>query len=122
MQFHKFRLSIGEIELSEEDIRLIKPQIDKAFVGLEQDEYEKLKESKPDEIKMALENMDDDELLYIAKVNDQKKPDNRYRPDSFSQKIYRELFKRKGDLGYKQLNHLSTIQRKYLTSLGLKER
>jgi hypothetical protein len=116
----KIKLSFGETGLTEQDIRDLKPEIDKAFLNLNQDEYTKLKNSTKTVIEETFENMTDEELLKFAKVNDLHKREH-YIVDSFTQKIYAELFKRIG-LGHKQLRTLSFKQRKYLKSLGLRDR
>lgn len=79
-----------------------------------------LKISEPKIIREALESMSDEQLIEFAKENDQHKRKG-YRPDAFTQKIFAELFKRKG-LGYKQLGHLSSIQARYIESLGIESR
>ncbi|WP_347216666.1 hypothetical protein [Chryseobacterium sp.] len=118
MKTFKVKLSIGEVILTEDDIRLLKARIDKEFITIDQTPYEELKASKNEVIEKTLKEMGDDELLQLAKVNDLHRPEG-YYTDEFSRSIYSEMFKRKG-LGYKALRRLSAKQREYLTSLGLR--
>ncbi|ASK29698.1 hypothetical protein CEY12_06090 [Chryseobacterium sp. T16E-39] len=109
------KLSSGlEVTLTEEDKKLI----DEKFANLDENLYSILKVSSPDQIKAVLEKMTNEELLQFAKLNDQEIEET-YYPDPFSQKIYSEIFKR-NNLGFKQLRKLSSIQRDFLKSLGLK--
>ncbi|WP_312394787.1 hypothetical protein [Chryseobacterium sp.] len=119
----KIKLSTGkEIELTAEELKELKPIIDKEFASLDENLYLKLKWSKPEIIREALENMALDELIEFAKFNDsQIEYSPGYRADAFTTKIRQELFKRHG-LGYKQAFHLSFKQRDFLKSLGLKEK
>ncbi|NML69996.1 hypothetical protein HHL23_09305 [Chryseobacterium sp. RP-3-3] len=119
MKTVKYTLVNGqEIELTPEDIKLLKPVLDEAFANLDDIIYKKLKVSTPDEIREALAAMTNEELLRLAEQNDPHRRDGR-RPDAFSTKIFQEMFKRAG-YGYKQLSHMSFKQRNYLASLGLR--
>lgn len=115
----KVKLESGlEVDLTSNDIRMLKALIDKEFLTIDQTPYDKLKASKNEVIEQTIKEMTDQELLELAKVNDLHRPEGYYN-DPFSQKIYSEIFKRKG-IGHKQLRRLSVKQRQYLVSLGLR--
>jgi hypothetical protein len=114
----KVTLSFGEVDLTPEDIKILKPIVDREFDNLDETIYKRLKVSTPAEIVEALGDMTDEQLLQFAKVNDLYRR-NGYRVDAFTQKIYRELFLR-NNLGYKQIGHLSNKQRNFLESKGLR--
>ena len=115
-----FTLSSGiEIELTKEDMEQLKPMIDKALANLDDNLYDRLKNSDSKFIEVELEKMNDLELVEFAKVHDEQTEMKLLHLDSFSKKIYSELFKRAG-LGFKNVRHLSFTQRDYLKSIGLK--
>lgn len=120
MQPLKYTLSSGiEIQLSEDDVKGLKTLIDQEVLKLEFDFYENLKRSTPAIIENELSKMSDSDLIPFARVHDAKTELNLMRLDSFSKKIYRELFKRAG-LGHKQVRSLSRKQLQYMDSIGLK--
>lgn len=117
-----FTLSSGiEIELSKEDMEQLKPLIDKALANLDDRLYERLKKADSTVVAEELQKLNDLELIEFAKVHDGQTEMNLLHLNSFSKKIYSELFRRAG-LGYKKLRHLSFTQRDYLSSLGLKSK
>lgn len=122
MKTINFKLSSGiEIELSKDDMEQLKPLIDNALANLDVNLYERLKKSESKIITETLGEMNDLELIEFAKIHDAQTVMNMLHLDSFSKKIYSELFKR-ADIGFKQVSHLSFKQRNYLHSLGLKSR
>ncbi|MCT2409978.1 hypothetical protein NZD88_20680 [Chryseobacterium antibioticum] len=107
-------LTTGEIVLTMDEIRLIKPIIDKAFADLDESIYGRLLAEEPTKVKEELINLGYDKLIALAKINDKEKG-----PRSFTKKIRSEIFKRHG-LGYKQLTTcMSSKQRNLLKELGL---
>lgn len=122
MKIINFKLSSGiEIELSKKDMEGLKPIIDSALANLDVNLYERLKKSESKIITENLGEMNDLELIEFAKIHDAQTVMNMLHLDSFSKKIYSELFKRAG-IGFKQVSHLSFKQRNYLRELGLKSR
>lgn len=121
MKTFTIKLSNDEIVVSEEDIKLGMPQWENAFNSLGDSGYSRIKAMKGSEIVLELENMPDGDLYQLAKENDKHIEYKTYHADSFTIKIRQELFKRKG-LGYKQVGHLSKVQRNYLGTLGLKNK
>ena len=120
MKTIKFILSSGiEIELTKEDIEQLKPMIDKALANLDDNLYDRLKNSDSKFIEAELQKLNDLELVEFAKIHDEQTEMRLLHLDSFSKKIYSELFKRAG-LGFKNVRHLSFTQRDYLKSIGLK--
>ncbi|KNB60992.1 hypothetical protein [Chryseobacterium sp. Hurlbut01] len=116
----KFTLSSGiEIELSKDDMEQLKPMIDKALANLDDDLYDRLRNSDSKIIEAELEKLNNLELVEFAKIHDAQTEMKLLHLDSFSKKIYSELFKRAG-LGFKNVRHLSFTQRDYLKSIGLK--
>lgn len=89
------------------------------IANLEGNIYENLKKSDSKLLIETLEKMNDLELIELAKIHDGQTEMNLLNIDSFSKKIYSELFKRAG-IGFKQVSHLSYRQRNHLESLGLK--
>ncbi|WP_159479822.1 hypothetical protein [Chryseobacterium sp. 18068] len=122
MKKFEITLSVGNLIFTEDDIISLKSFVDNCFLELNQDDYKKLKRSSKEVIEKTLEKMTNDQLIEFANINDIYRKEIAYRPDSFTQKIYREIFKRKEGMGFKQLGHLSSKQREYLESLGLKSR
>lgn len=115
----KYKLSNGqEIELTEEDVKNLKPIIDEAFLKLDESVYKRLKGSSPTEIVAELAEMSDDNLLNLAKSNDLS-PRSGSVHKSFTIKIWAELFKRNG-IGKPTGRHLSFKQSAFLEGLGLK--
>ncbi|AZA73591.1 hypothetical protein [Chryseobacterium indoltheticum] len=122
MKTINFKLSSGiEIELSNKDMEELKPLIDSALANLDVNLYERLKKSESKIITETLEKMNDLELIEFARIHDAQTVMNMLHLDSFSKKIYSELFKRAG-IGFKQVSHLSFKQRNYLKELGLKSK
>lgn len=122
MKTINFKLSSGiEIELSKKDMEGLKPIIDSAIANLDVNLYERLKKSESKIITETLGKMNDLELIEFARIHDAQTVMNMLHLDSFSKKIYSELFKRAG-IGFRQVSHLSFKQRNYLKELGLKSR
>lgn len=122
MKTINFKLSSGiEIDLSKKDMEELKPIIDSALANLDVNLYERLKKSESKTITENLEKMNDLELIEFARIHDAQTVMNMLHLDSFSKKIYSELFKRAG-IGFKQVSHLSFKQRNYLKELGLKSK
>lgn len=120
MEKLKVSLSFGEIELTNEDIKKLKPIIDTAYTQLDESVYNGLKWEKADIVKERLDKMSDDELLEVAKLDDEN-PLQGYTSQVLTKRILSELFKRNG-IGWKQVGHLSRKQREFLESKGLKPR
>lgn len=106
------------IELTPEDIRNFKPQIDKAFENLDSLDNFQFRNLPKQEIEKKLEEMTFGELYQFAKENEEFMTFKHYQADQVTRQIWKELCKRKG-LGWKQLLRLSKIQTEYLESLGL---
>lgn len=107
-----------QIHLTEVDVKNLKPIIDKAFANLDDNLYHNLKVSNKETIEITLKSMSEEQLIEFAKTNDLFKIKHSYKQDSFTQKIFREIFIRKG-IGYKQIRHLSRKQRNLIESLGI---
>lgn len=119
MRTVKYTLESGqEIELSPEDIKGLKQILDKEFENLDENILKKLKWANPKSIQSELENLPDDKLLDLAKLNDLS-PISGHNATVLTNKIRSELFKRNG-LGYKQTGYLSLKQRNFLESKGLR--
>ena len=121
MEATKFTLADGkEIMLTAEDVKVLKPQIDKAIADLDESIHESLKWRKRDEVEKTLESLSSEKLLQLAILNDERFQGGE-RDRTLTNRIRSELFKRNG-LGYKQVGHMSSTQRDFLSSLGLDPR
>ncbi|PWN59161.1 hypothetical protein [Chryseobacterium oncorhynchi] len=114
-------VSFGEIELTEEDLKLAKPIIDLAFSSLDDSHYDTVKKMKVSDVLETLAKMTDGELYHFAKINEEFMTSAGYKIDSFTLRIWKEIFKRNG-IGYKQVGYISNKQRNLLIRLGLKYR
>jgi Mor family transcriptional regulator len=124
MKKTKITLSVGDIyleDLTKEDIKILKPYIDELFSNLDDSDYERIKKLTASEIEHELNNMTEGELYHFAKTNENFMEFSSWKADSFTLKIWKEIFKRH-NLGYKQLRSLSKKQRNQLTKLGLSYR
>lgn len=115
----KIELSNGqEIELTDEDVRILKPKIDEAFSKLDESVYKRLRGSSPAEVIAELSEMSDEDLLNLAKTNDLN-PRGGQAHKSFTIRIWAEFFKRNG-IGKPTGRNLSFKQSAFLQRLGLK--
>jgi len=124
MKKTKIKLSVGDIyleDLTKEDIKILKPYIDEVFSNLDDSDYERIKKLTASEIEHELNNMTEGQLYHFAKTNENFMEFSSWKADSFTLKIWKEIFKR-NNLGYKQLRSLSKKQRNQLTKLGLSYR
>ncbi|MGE8528484.1 hypothetical protein [Chryseobacterium rhizosphaerae] len=108
------KLSSGEIRLTEEDIRTLKPVIDDVISIMDRPVLEGLELESSLRIKEVLGILSEEQLVEFA-----KKIEKEAGPRHVTNKIRAELFKRSG-LGHKQVgSYLSTKQRSLLKLLGL---
>lgn len=113
----KVKLSIGEIELSEADIKALYDQIDCYLSGADETVYNQLKVIKSAKIVEMLEKMAFDQLVATARLHERSNG-----PGHLTNKFRTEIFKRNG-LGHKNVScYLSGKQRDLLQGLGLKNR
>lgn len=105
--------------LTIEDLKALKPQIDSILANLDSSIYSNLKgktNAMRDEI---LEKLTDEQLQEIARI-EYADPISGFNQGALQKSIWRELFKRTGYLGYKQLTgRPSSRQREYLKSIGI---
>ena len=118
----KFNLNLTDgkiVGLTIEDLKILKTQIDGILANLDSSIYESLKgktNAMRDEI---LEKLTDEQLKEIARI-EYAEPISGFNQGALQKSIWRELFKRTGYLGYKQLTgNPSTRQREYLKSIGI---
>lgn len=111
----------NEISLNRDNWEALKRLADKTIANLPEDFYLKIKSVELNEASNQLSELTDAALFEIAKTHDQQTELNLLHINGLSKRIYSELFKRAG-MEYKQIQHLSSKQRKYLETLGLKHR
>lgn len=111
----------NEISLNRDNWETLKKLAEKAIANLPEDLYSKIKLLGLKDASKQLSELNDTALLEIAKTHDQQTELNLLHINGLSKRIYSELFKRAG-MGHKQIQHLSSKQRKYLETLGLKHR
>ncbi|KPE51007.1 hypothetical protein [Chryseobacterium indologenes] len=111
------KLSIGEIELTEADIKALKVQIDDYLSGTDETKYNQLKCLTAVEFSEELSKMSDDELVNFTRMHERL-----LGPPHLTIKFRTEIFRRNG-VGYKNVTrYLSGKQRNLLNKLGLKNR